>query len=182
MMLGEIRPWRPENAPAEVSGVELPDRHLRALHIPRALTGALVPETGLDGYGVYFLTAPTRGPGGKPRAFLGATPNLREQLKQLDHSPPLPWRAAVAIPLQAPRIPRFHKELTKLVQFHCHRWAARAGTYELASPEPGCPSLVPAVIERDLKAQRSAIQTLLVSLRHPVLGTRHQGGVRRAQA
>jgi hypothetical protein len=182
MMLGEIRPWRPQGTPEGVTGVELPARDLRALHIPRANIHELGPDTGLDGYGVYFLTAPTRGPGLKPRAFLGAAPHLLQQLEQMDRSPPVPWRAAVAIPVQPPRVPRFHKELTKLVQFHCHRWAAQAGMYEIASTEPACPSLVPAVIERDLKAQRSAIQTLLVALRHPVLGNRADGNAHRAMA
>lgn len=182
MMLGEIRPWRPQGAPEGASGLELPERDLRALHIPRAGARDMGAVAGLEGPALYFLTAPTRGPGARPRAYLGSVRNPAEQLTQMDRSPPLPWRAVTVIPVPAPRIPRFHKELTKLMLFHCHRWAARAGMYEIISTEPACPSLVPAVIERDLKSQRSAIQTLLVALRHPVLGNRADGNAHRAMA
>jgi hypothetical protein len=186
MLLGEIRSWRPQDAPEGVSGVELPERGLRALLIPRAHAGDLRRDPDLDGHGVLFLTGPGPAPDPdadtRPQAFLGATSDLLSQLAHWDSAPPLSWEAAVVVPVRAPRIARFHQELIKLTQFHCHRWAAGAGLYQILSPEPTCPSLVPAAIERDLKAQRSAIQTLLVALRHPVLGTRPGDGSGRARA
>ncbi len=77
----------------------------------------------------------------------------------------------MAVPLEPPRVPRFHKELTKLVQFHCHRRAVEVRHHEVISPEPTAPSLVPAFVDRDLGTSRAAIQTLLFALGHPVLGS-----------
>ncbi|MFA9461783.1 hypothetical protein [Thiohalorhabdus methylotrophus] len=173
MMLGEIRTHHPEGAPEEVALVELTGRPFKALCIPRK---ALEPANALpelsDG-GVYFLLGPGHRPEDKPRVFIGSASDLAHQLLHWnERQSPFPWHRAVAFPLAAPRVPRFHKELNKLVQLHCHRGAVRAQNHEVINQEPTCPSLVPAFIERDIKASRTAIQTLLFALGHPVLGTR----------
>lgn len=171
MMLGEIRAWRPEGAPEGIQILEIGDQPLRALHIPYADLPAVADLPELAGYGVLFLIEPARGPEERPRVLIGGTQRLADQLRHYHTSPPLAWRTAVAIPLDRPKVPRFHKELTKLVQFHCHRRAVQVRNHEVVNPAPACPSLVPAFLDRDLNASRTAIQTLLFALGHPVLGS-----------
>mgnify|MGYP006288018227 CR=1 FL=1 len=170
MMLGEIRAHRPEGAPEGVRLVELADRSLRAIRIPRADLAASGDLPDLAGAGVFFLVGPAPAAGDRPRAFLGGTQDLAGQLTHHGRAAPFPWEAAVAVPLRPPKIPRFHKELIKLVQFHCHRRAVEVRSHEVISPEPTAPSLVPAFVERDLAASRTAIETLLFALGHPLLG------------
>ncbi|MFP4560736.1 MAG: hypothetical protein ACLFRB_08470 [Thiohalorhabdus sp.] len=173
MMLGEIRSHHPEGTPDGVHMVEIAERPLRAFRLPRgALGDAPLPE--LAAGGVYFLLGPRGRPGGRPRVYIGSGRDLGQRLALQEDQPPFPWEWAVAVPLAVPRVPRFHKELTKLVQLHCHRSALRARHHEVVSPEPTSPSLVPAFVERDVAASRTAIQTLLFALGHPVLGTRLQ--------
>jgi hypothetical protein len=171
MMLGEIRAWRPAGAPAGVQVLEIADQPLRALCIPRADLAAVQDLEALAGFGVFFLIEPARSPGARPRVLIGGSKDLAGQLRFYDQAPPLGWQTAVAIPIAAPRVPRFHKELTKLVQFHCHRRAVQVHNHDVVNHAPACPSLVPAFLDRDLGASRTAIQTLLFALGHPVLGS-----------
>jgi len=171
MMLGEIRAWRPDGAPEGVQVLEIPERPLRALRIPRADLPAVESLEELSGFGVLFLIEPSRTPGSRPRALIGGTKQVAGQLRFHCAAPPLEWDTAIAIPIAAPKVPRFHKELTKLVQFHCHRRAVQVRNHQVVNHAPACPSLVPAFLDRDLEASRTAIQTLLFAMGHPVLGS-----------
>ncbi|MEF8792142.1 hypothetical protein [Thiohalorhabdus sp.] len=170
MMLGEIRTWQPEGAPEGVRMLEIAQQPLRALHIPRTQLPEVTGLADLAGFGVLFLIEPAAAPGHRPRVFIGGTKDLTGQLTDYGERAPLAWETAVAIPIARPRVPRFHKELTKLVQFHCHRRAVQVSNHEVVGHAPACPSLVPAFLDRDLGASRAAIQTLLFALGHPVLG------------
>lgn len=170
MMLGEIRTWQPEGAPEGVRMLEIARQPLRALHIPRADLPDVAELEALAGFGVFFLIEPAGEPGRRPRVFIGGSKDLAGQLSAYDGRAPLAWQTAVAIPIGQPRVPRFHKELTKLVQYHCHRRAVQVSNHEVVNHAPTCPSLVPAFLDRDLGASRAAIQTLLFALGHPVLG------------
>jgi hypothetical protein len=172
MMLGEIRSWRPEKGPSTARLMEIQGRPLQAVYLPRGALEGTGELAELAGAGVYFLVGPGPAPNDRPRVFIGGTQNLHGAL--LDHraGTPFAWEAAVAIPLKPPRVPRFHKELTKLVQFHCHRQAVRVQNHDVVNPAPAPPSLVPAFVDRDLKVSQTAIQTLLYALGHPVLGGR----------
>jgi len=172
MLLGEIRTWRPEGAPDAIQVLEIANQPLRALYIPRAELTAAEQLEELAGFGVYFLLEPATSTEPRPRVFIGGNRQLGRKLAEHRDWPPLAWQTAIAIPLNPPRVPRFHKELTKLVQFHCHRRASQVCNHVVVNEEPACPSLVPAFIDRDLGASRSAIQTLLSALGHPVLGSR----------
>lgn len=171
MMLGEIRTWRPEGAPQGVQALEIANQPLRALHIPRGDLPAVEAMAELAGFGVFFLIEPAGGPDRRPRVLIGGTKQVATHLRHYHASPPLAWETAVVIPIAAPKVPRFHKELTKLVQFHCHRRAVHVRNHDVVNHAPACPSLVPAFLDRDLGASRTAIQTLLFALGHPVLGS-----------
>jgi hypothetical protein len=171
MMLGEIRTWRPEGAPDGVEMLEIAQQPLRALHIPIETLPAAEALDELAGFGVFFLLEPAGGPGQRPRVYIGGTEHLAEQLAYHRQRPRLAWRTAVVIPLAPPKVPRFSRELTKLMQFHCHRRATQVRNHVVVNEEPACPSLVPAFLDRDLGASRTAIQTLLFALGHPVLGS-----------
>lgn len=171
MMLGEIRTWRPEGAPDGVQLLEIADQPLQAWYIPRPDLPAVESLEALSGFGVFFLIESAHTPGSRPRVLIGGTKHLSTQLRFYQNAAPLAWETAVAIPISAPKVPRFHKELTKLVQFHCHRRATQVRNHEVVNHAPACPSLVPAFLDRDLSASRTAIQTLLFALGHPVLGT-----------
>jgi len=170
MMLGEIRTWQPEGAPEGVRSLEIAQQPLRALSIPRFDLSAITHFADLAGYGVFFLIEPAGSPGDRPRVLIGGAKNLAGQLSAYAEQAPLAWDTAVAIPIARPKVPRFHKELTKLVQFHCHQLAVQVSNHEVVGHAPACPSLVPAFLDRDLGASRAAIQTLLFALGHPVLG------------
>ena len=172
MMLGEIQTGRPDGAPEGVSEVAITDRPLRALRIPRENASEAADLEDLQGFGIFFLVGPGARRGERPRVFIGGHSYLGRELTRLLDFPPFPWTAAVAVPLSPPKVARFHKELTKLMQFHCHRYAVRANHHQVVNPPPACPSLVPAFVDSDLKASRTGVQTLLFALGHPVLGTR----------
>jgi hypothetical protein len=150
--------------------MEIQGRPLQAIYLPRDGLEAAGEITEVAGGGVYFLVGPGTVPGGRPRVFIGGTQDLHAAFLQQRTSAPFAWEAAVAVPLLPPRVPRFHKELTKLVQFHCHRQAVQAQSHQVINPAPAPPSLVPAFVDRDLKLSQTAIQTLLSALGHPVLG------------
>ncbi|HKJ88310.1 MAG TPA: hypothetical protein VKA48_07365 [Gammaproteobacteria bacterium] len=174
MMLGEIRSHSPEGAPEGFRVAEITGRSQRALRIPRQALEDGVPLPELSGGGVFFLFGPGAETEERPRVYIGSAQDLAQQLAHQAHQAPFAWQWAVAVPLAVPRVPRFHKELIKLVQLHCHRSAIRARHHAVVNHEPTCPSLVPAFIEREIKGSRAAIQTLLFALGHPVLGTRLQ--------
>ena len=109
MMLGEIRAWRPDGAPPGVQVLEIADQPLQALYIPRADLPAVQDLQALAGFGVFFLIEPARAPGHRPRVLIGGSKDLAGQLRFYDASPPLAWQTAVAIPIAAPKVPRFHK-------------------------------------------------------------------------
>jgi len=170
MMLGEIHSWHPPDAPTGVQAMAIDGHPLQAVRLPRAVVenGAELAE--LAGAGVYFLIAAGAQP--RPRVFIGGTSALQAALRARLQDASEPWETAVVIALQPPRVPRFQKELTKLVQYHCHRQAIRTPTYDVVNAAPVPPSLVPAFVDRDLKLSQTAIQTLLYALGHPILGER----------
>lgn len=170
MILGRIRSRTPEGAPAGVRQVTIDGQSLTGFWVPADEAPAAQDLTDLAESGIYFLLAPPSVKDGPPRAYLASTSALADQLVTAVEDPPLPWQGAAAFPIPAPRPARFHSELTKLVQFHCHRRARAAGHHELVTPEPAAPSRVPAFIDRDLKVTRTAMQTLLSAMGHPVLG------------
>jgi len=169
-MLGEIRSWRPETGPSGARLMEIQGRPLQAIYLPRDGLEDAGGLAELAGGGVYFLVGPGTAPGDRPRVFIGGNQDLQSTLLRQRTSAPFAWEAVVAVPLKPPRVARFHKELTKLVQFHCHRQAVRVQSHQVVNPAPAPPSLVPAFVDRDLKLSQTAIQTLLYALGHPVLG------------
>lgn len=171
MMLGEIQAHQPEGAPEGVSEVALANRPLRALRIPRETLGEAHGLSTLSGFGLFFLVGSAAYEGGRPRAYIGAHRQPAWELSRHLRHPPFPWTAAVVVPVGVPKVPRYHKELTKLIQFHCHRHAVRVNHHEVVNAEPTCPSRVPNFLDRDLKTSRTGIQTLLFALGHPILGT-----------
>ena len=169
-MLGEIRSWQPDHGPAGVRLMEIHGRPLCAIYLPRTALEAAstVPEVG--GSGVFFLLGPGTPTGERPRVFIGSSQDLPGGLLAHGGTEPFSWEVAVAIPLSPPKVARFHKELIKLLQFHCHRQAVRARTHQVGNPAPSPPSLVPAFVDSDMRISQTAIQTLLFALGHPVLG------------
>lgn len=170
MILGQIRSRQPDGASAGIRQVTIGGQMLTGFWIPAAETPAAEDLAELTGWGIYFLLAPPSAEGAAPRAYLASASALGDQLAAAAADPPLPWEGAAAFPIPEPRAARFHRELTKLVQFHCHRLAQTNGQHQLVTPEPAAPTRVPAFIDRDLKRTRAAVQTLLSAMGHPVLG------------
>lgn len=170
MILGQIHSHKPEGASVGTRQLTIDGQGLAGFWVPVDETATARNLAELAGSGIYFLLAPPAAEGTAPRAYLASASALGDQLAAVAENPPLPWKGAAAFPIPAPSAARFHRELTKLVQFHCHRRARTEGRHELVTPEPTAPTRVPAFIDRDLKVTRTAVQTLLSAMGHPVLG------------